>query len=71
MSNTTNCISQATKRAIAKYGIEICIDAFALHAEGNGASTIAWSFSVLNGNTNAGNAAINAGRNLAGFARIA
>jgi hypothetical protein len=71
MSNNTTCISQATKRAIAKYGIEICIDAFTLHAEGNGASTIAWSFAVLNGNTNAGNAAINAGRDLAGLPRLA
>jgi hypothetical protein len=63
---TTPTISKATKRAIEKYGIQTCIDAYAMHQDGNGASTIAWSFSILKGRTNSGDAAINAGRELAG-----
>jgi hypothetical protein len=35
-----------------------------MHEEGNGASTVSHSFSILNGNTNAGDAAINAGRDI-------
>jgi hypothetical protein len=57
-------IKSATKRAIGKYGIQTCIDAYEMHEEGNGASTVAWSFSILNGNTNAGDSAINAGRDI-------
>jgi hypothetical protein len=57
-------IKSATKRAVAKYGIQTCIDAYAMHEEGNGASTVSHSFSILNGNTNAGDAAINAGRDI-------
>jgi hypothetical protein len=57
-------IKSTTKRAIAKYGIQTCIDAYAMHEDGNGASTVSHSFSILNGNTNAGDAAINAGRDI-------
>jgi hypothetical protein len=57
-------IKSATKRAVAKYGIQTCIDAYAMHEDGNGASTVSHSFSILNGNTNAGDAAINAGRDI-------
>jgi hypothetical protein len=57
-------IKSATKRAVAKYGIQTCIDAYAMHEDGNGASTVSHSFSILNGKTNAGDAAINAGRDI-------
>jgi hypothetical protein len=57
-------IKSATKRAIAKYGIQTCIDAYEMHEEGNGASTVAWSFSILNGRRHDGDAAINAGRDI-------
>ena len=60
----------ATKRAINKYGIEICIEAYIMHIEGNGASTVANSLSILNGNTRAGDAAINAGRDLDDQCRV-
>ena len=36
-----------------------------MHMQGNGASTVSYSIGVLRGNTNAGDAAINAGRELA------
>jgi hypothetical protein len=54
-----------TKRAIKKYGIDICIEAYNLHIQGNGASTVAHSIRSLKGNTNVADAAINAGRELA------
>jgi hypothetical protein len=57
-------IKSATKRAIAKYGIQTCIEAYEMHEEGNGASTVSWSIPILKGNTNAGDAAINAGRDI-------
>jgi hypothetical protein len=57
-------IKSATKRAVAKYGIQTCVDAYAMHEEGNGASYISHNFSILNGNTNAGDVAINAGRDI-------
>lgn len=57
-------IKLATKRAIAKYGIQTCIQAYEMHKDGNGASTVSLSFAALKGNTNAGDAAINAGRDL-------
>jgi hypothetical protein len=58
-------MKRTTKRAIEKYGLQTCIDAYEMHLEGNGASTVSHSFSVLKGNTNMGDAAINAGRDLA------
>jgi len=54
-----------TKRAIEKYGLQTCIDAYEMHLEGNGASTVSHSFSILKNNTNMGDAAINAGRDIA------
>jgi hypothetical protein len=54
-----------TKRAIKKYGIETCIEAYELHIWGCGASTVAHSIPTLKGNTNVADAAINAGRELA------
>lgn len=58
-------IRPATKRAITKYGIQTCVDAYKLHTEGNGAGSIRFDFAILNGNTNAADAAINAGRDIA------
>ena len=59
-------LTPATKNAIAKYGIEICIAAFEQHnTHGEGASTVAHSHAILKGNTRMGDAAINAGRELA------
>jgi hypothetical protein len=58
--------SPSTKRAIAKYGIEICIAAYNQHTnDGEGANTVAHSYSILKGNTRMGDAAINAGREIA------
>ena len=58
-------ITTTTKRAIKKYTAEICIAAYNQHNQyGEGASTISHSFSILKGNTNSGDAAINAGREL-------
>jgi hypothetical protein len=59
-------LTQSAKRAIKKYGTEVCNEAYALHEWGMGGSTVAWSIPILKGNTNAGDAAINAGRELAG-----
>jgi hypothetical protein len=64
-------MKSSTKRAIAKYTQEVCIAAYAEHLDGNGANTIAHSFSILNGNTRAGDAAINAGRDLVKFIQVA
>jgi hypothetical protein len=58
-------MKSSTKRAIDKYGIQTCIDAYNLHLEGDGAGSIRFSFDILKGNTNAADAAINAGRDLA------
>ena len=57
-------LTPATKRAIAKYGEQTCREAYAMHMEGNGARTVSWSFCILKENTNAADAAINAGREL-------
>jgi len=59
-------LTQSAKRAIKKYGIEVCNEAYALHEWGMGGSTVAWSIPILKGNTRAGDSAINAGRELAG-----
>ena len=58
-------MKSSTKRAIDKYGIKTCIDAYDENLKGNGASTISFDFSVLKGSTRAADAAINAGRDLA------
>ena len=52
--------TQSTKRAIAKYGREFCLEAYNLNRSGEGASTIACYLS-LPGMRQA-DAAINAGR---------
>ena len=58
-------LSKSTKRAIKKYGIQTCLEAYKEHyIEGSGASTVSWSFSILKGNIRAGDAAIDAGREL-------
>jgi hypothetical protein len=62
---TSRALSLNTKRAISKYGYETCREAYEMHMQGNGASTVSYSIGVLRGNTNAGDAAINAGRELA------
>jgi hypothetical protein len=60
-------LTQSTKRAIKKYGTDVLVEAYFMHIyEGEGASAISHSFPVLKGNTRAGDAAINAGRELAG-----
>lgn len=53
----------ATRRAVAKYGINLCLRAYKHQQAGNGARTIAIEIGFVN--TNAANAAINAGRELA------
>jgi hypothetical protein len=59
-------MTTTTKNAIQKYGIETCKEAYRMNEEdGEGASTIAHSFATLKGNTRAGDAAINAGREMA------
>lgn len=62
--NQPTNMKATTKRAINKYGIDTCIEAYIMHIKGNGANTVAHSFSILKGNTNAADAAINAGRDL-------
>jgi hypothetical protein len=58
MQNLTN----KTKTAIAKYGIEICREAFSRHdVKGEGANTVAF---YLRMTTRQADAAINAGREL-------
>jgi hypothetical protein len=57
-------MTRSTKRAIDKYGIEVCKQAYEMHMEGNGARTVSYEIYVLN-NTNAADAAINAGREIA------
>lgn len=61
--------SRATKRATRKYGIDACVEAYTLcEIRGEGARTIAQSYMYghFKGSTNAADAAINAGRELAG-----
>ena len=50
-----------TNQAIAKYGKQTCIDAYELHKQGNGASTIGF---YLNLTTRQADCAIDAGRAL-------
>lgn len=59
-------VSNKTSIAIKKYGIKTCIDAYALNTQGEGASTVSHSIPELKGNTRSADAAINAGRELAG-----
>jgi hypothetical protein len=65
-TNSNMKLTPSTKNAIAKYGIEICMAAFEQHnTHGEGAITVAHSHAILKGNTRMGDAAINAGRELA------
>jgi hypothetical protein len=57
--------ARRAKRAIKKYGIEVCKEAYDLHVWGYGASGISHSILALNGNTRAADSAIDAGRWLA------
>lgn len=61
-------ISQKTKRAIAKYGLDACLDAFQMNEEGEGASTIAFSLQGTTPikTTRQADAAIDAGREIDG-----
>jgi hypothetical protein len=57
-------LSTNTKRAIKKYGEQVCRDTYKSHkVEGNGASTIGFYWGLT---TNQADAAINAGRELSG-----
>lgn len=55
-------LSPKTRRAVAKYGRKACVDAYSIHQEGNGASTVGF---YLNLTTQQADAAINAGREIA------
>ena len=50
-----------TEQAIAKYGKQTCIDAYQLHREGNGASTIGFYLKLT---TAQADCAIDAGRDI-------
>jgi hypothetical protein len=54
-------LSPKTKRAIQKYGLEVCKKAYEKHQEGDGANTISWEVDGLKGGcTRQADAAINA-----------
>lgn len=53
--------SSKTNRAIKKYSLKTCIDAYNLSEQGDGAQTIGYHFNLT---TNQADAAINAGREL-------
>ena len=57
--------ARRAKRAIKKYGIEVCKEAYDLHVWGYGASGVSHCIAILNGNTRAADSAIDAGRWLA------
>nr|WP_192963387.1 hypothetical protein [Pseudomonas fluorescens] len=58
-------VSAKAKRAIANYGAGVCLAAYRMTEPGDGARTIADSFNIT---TNQADAAIDAGRELAGDA---
>lgn len=60
-------LSANTKRAMAKYGVSVCREAFAMTHCGDGARTIAHSLRLT---TQQADAAINAGRELAELAPL-
>ena len=62
-------MTNKTRSAIEKYGLETCKEAFAESQAGNGASTISWEVmpDKYTGKTRSADAAINAGRELAGI----
>ncbi|KAF0251289.1 hypothetical protein [Pseudomonas putida] len=56
-------VSPKAKRAVANYGLGICLEAYRMTATGNGARTIGDDLGLT---TNQADAAIDAGRELAG-----
>ena len=62
---THNNLSAATRRALRAYGERICLYAFSLNEQGEGAHSIALSYIPrFNERVQAADAAINAGREL-------
>lgn len=57
-------LSAKAKRAVKNYGVGVCLDAYRMTDSGDGARTIATNFNLT---TNQADAAIDAGRELAGF----
>ena len=58
-------IDRTARAAIAKYGRDVCLEAFALSERGWGANSISYEIAGLrSGCTNQADAAINAGRKL-------
>lgn len=51
-----------TEQAIANYGREVCLEAYDLHTQGNGANTVGF---YLNLTTRQADCAIDAGRDIA------
>lgn len=58
---TTQQLSPKAKRAITKYGKDVCMEAFRMNNRGEGARTISFEFKM---STNQADAAIDAGREL-------
>lgn len=62
----THIITAKTRRAAKKYGQAVCLEAFRLNdVKGEGASSISCSYIACLRTTQAADAAINAGRELA------
>lgn len=59
---TTKKISPKARRAITKYGKDVCLEAYRMNEKGEGARTIGFEFKLT---TNQADAAIDAGRELA------
>jgi hypothetical protein len=59
---TTKKLTPKTRRAIAKYGKEVCLEAHRMNEKGEGARTIGFEFKLT---TNQADAAIDAGHELA------
>lgn len=57
----THKLTKATLATVRKYGFEVCLRAYKLWAEGNGASTASL---LVNGRISTGDAIINAGREI-------
>ena len=56
-------LSAKAKRAVKNYGVGVCLDAYRMTDSGDGARTIATNFNLT---THQADAAIDAGRELAG-----
>lgn len=57
-----------TQRAVTKYGVTVCLEAFRMNERGEGARTIGFEFKLT---TNQADAAINAGREVSNAAKAA